>query len=104
MSDAASEAQTITTEVTVDADPELAFKVFTEEMHLWWQQGPVNFYDSARAIENRMEPGVGGRIVEVYDAKTGDGLELARITEWEPGNRLAFTGSLDDLHTVGTFS
>jgi uncharacterized glyoxalase superfamily protein PhnB len=45
----------------------------------------------------RCEPGVGGRILEVYDADSGEGLELARITVWEPGRRLAWESSLDDV-------
>ena len=104
MSDAVSGEQTIAVEINVNAEPALAFKVFTEEMHLWWQQGAINFHDSSRAIENRMEPGVGGRIMEVYEADTGEGLELARITVWQPGERLAFAGSLDDVSTLVTFS
>jgi uncharacterized glyoxalase superfamily protein PhnB len=43
------------------------------------------------------EAGVGGRLVEVYDAATGDGLELGRITVWEPGARLSWTSSVDDV-------
>ena len=35
--------------------------------------------------------------IEVYDDTTGEGLELARITVWEPGARLAWSSSLDDV-------
>ncbi len=42
-------------------------------------------HDSGRLVEMPCEPGVGGRILEVYDAASGEGLELARITTWEPG-------------------
>src|SRR4026209_843978 len=42
----------------------------------------------------RCEPGVGGRILEVYE---GDALELARITAWQPGERVAWKSSLDDV-------
>jgi hypothetical protein len=45
----------------------------------------------------RCERGVGGRILEVYDTESGEGLELARITVWEPGTRLAWKSSLDDV-------
>src|ERR1019366_10011126 len=64
-----------------------AFTVFTEEIDCWWVQGPINFYDSARAYSARIDPGVGGRVMEIYDEYTGDGLEVARITAWEPGAR-----------------
>jgi uncharacterized glyoxalase superfamily protein PhnB len=87
----------VNSSIEVAVDPATAFKVFTEELDCWWIQGPINFFDTARAYYKRMEPGVGGRIVEVYDEKTGDGLELARITVWEPGKRVAWTSSLDDV-------
>jgi uncharacterized glyoxalase superfamily protein PhnB len=87
----------VNSSIEVAVDPATAFKVFTEELDCWWIQGPINFFDTARAYYMRMEPGVGGRIVEVYDEKTGDGLELARITVWEPGKRVAWTSSLDDV-------
>lgn len=45
----------------------------------------------------RCEPGIGGRLPEIYDAATGKGLELARITVWEPGRHLAWRSSLDDV-------
>src|SRR5437667_397819 len=50
--------------------------------------------DAARAVAQRCEPGVGGRLLEVYD---GDALELGRITVWEPGARLAWRSSTDDV-------
>jgi hypothetical protein len=42
--------------------------------------GQVRVDDSGRLVEMRCDPGVGGRILEVYDAERGEGLELARIT------------------------
>jgi len=83
--------------VEVAVDPLTAFTAFTDELDLWWVRGPINAYDSGRLVEMRCEPGVGGRILEVYDAESGDGLELARITVWEPGRRLAWKSSLDDV-------
>jgi uncharacterized glyoxalase superfamily protein PhnB len=82
--------------VEVAADPLTTFTAFTDELDLWWVRGPINAYDSGRLVEMRCEPGVGGRILEVYDAESGEGLELARITAWEPGRRLAWESSLDD--------
>lgn len=51
----------------------------------------------AKLIEMRCEPGVGGRLLEIYDRGSGEGLELARITAWEPGRHLAWKSSLDDV-------
>ena len=84
-------------EVEVPVDPETAFFAFTEEMDLWWRRGPINFYDSARAVARRCGPGVGGRLLEVYDEATGDALELGRITVWEPGRRVEWQSALDDV-------
>ena len=89
--------RSVSSSIEIAVDPATAFKVFTEELDCWWIQGPINFFDTARAYYKRMEPGVGGRIVEVYDEETGDGLELARITVWEPGKRVAWTSSVDDV-------
>ena len=93
MSDERSRSST----VEVAADPMTAFDVFTGELDLWWVRGPINAYDSGRLVEKRCEPGVGGRILEVYDPESGDALELARITAWEPGRRIAWKSSLDDV-------
>lgn len=92
-----SERGSRSSSVEVSADPLTAFTVFTDELDLWWVRGPINAYDSGRVVEMRCEPGVGGRILEVYDSETGEGLELARITAWEPGRRLAWESSLDDV-------
>ena len=89
--------RSVNSSIEVEVDPATAFKVFTEELDCWWIQGPINFFDSARAYGKTMEPRVGGRIVEVYDQQTGEGLELGRITVWEPGKRVGWTSSLDDV-------
>jgi uncharacterized glyoxalase superfamily protein PhnB len=96
-------ARSVSSSVEVATDPLTAFTVFTEEIDCWWVQGPINFYDSARAYSKRIEPGVGGRVMEIYDESTGDGLEVARITAWEPGARLAWRSSVDDVETEVTF-
>ncbi len=93
----------ISSSVEVAADPATTFKVFTEEVNCWWLQGPINFHDSTRAYEMRIEPGLGGRVLEVYDLDTGEGHELATITHWEPGARLAWKSLIDDVDTEVTF-
>jgi uncharacterized protein YndB with AHSA1/START domain len=42
-------------------------------------------------VELRLEPHAGGRLLEVYDAETGEGFEIGRVLVWEPGKRLVFT-------------
>ena len=79
--------------VEVAVDPATAFTAFTDEIDCWWVRGAINFFDSGRAIAMRIEPGVGGRVLEVYE---GDALELGRITLWEPGVRLTYRSEVDD--------
>jgi uncharacterized glyoxalase superfamily protein PhnB len=82
--------------VTVAVEPLSAFTAFTDEIDSWWVRGPINFFDSGRAVAMRIEPGVGGRVLEVYDDAGGDALELGRITIWEPGVQLAYRSLVDD--------
>lgn len=92
-----TDSRSRSSEVEVAVDPQTAFIAFTEELDLWWVRGPINAYDAGKLVAMRCEPGVGGRLLEVYDKSTGEGLELARITAWEPGRRLAWQSSLDDV-------
>ena len=99
---AMSSGRSAASQVEVAVPAEVAFRAFTEEMDLWWVRGPINFYDAARAVAKVCEPGVGGRILEVYDS--GDPLEVARITDWEPGALVAWQSSVDDVRTEVRFS
>lgn len=92
-----AQPRTVTSEVTVGIDPQTAFNVFTEEINLWWVRGPINFYDGTRAIGMRCEPGVGGRLLELYNEDGSDALETGRIITWQPGELLAWNSSLDDV-------
>lgn len=106
MTEARAGGRTVSSEVDVQVDPATAFRAFTEEMDLWWLRGPINSWgDAGRVVELRCESGVGGRILEVMDdVATGRSLELARITTWEPGVRLAWSSSLDDVQTEVSFT
>ena len=101
--DETMEERSVTSEVEVPTDPGTAFSAFTEELDLWWVRGPINHHAAGRMRELRCEPGVGGRLLEVYDDAAGDALELARITAWEPGRRLTWQSSVDDVETEVTF-
>jgi uncharacterized glyoxalase superfamily protein PhnB/uncharacterized protein YndB with AHSA1/START domain len=89
--------RTVSSEVTVAVDPQTAFSVFTDEIDLWWVRGPINFHDAARAIGMRCEPGVGGRLLELYSEDGSDALVLGRITAWQPGELLAWDSGIDDV-------
>jgi uncharacterized glyoxalase superfamily protein PhnB len=88
--------RSVSATVEVAVDPISAFTAFTDEIDSWWVRGPINFFDSGRAVAMRIEPGVGGRILEVYDDAKGDALELGRITVWEPGVQLSYRSLVDD--------
>lgn len=98
-----SDERSVTSSVVVDVDPHTAFTAFTEELDFWWVRGPINHHAAGRVVAMRCEPGVGGRLLEVYDETTGEALELARITAWEPGRRLAWASSIDDVGTEVLF-
>ena len=91
----------VSSEVEVAVDPDTAFAAFTEELDLWWVRGPINHFAGGRAMAVRCEPGVGGRLLEVYE---DDALELGRITAWEPGKRLAWRSSVDDVNIDVSFA
>jgi len=96
--------RSVSSSVTVNVSPDVAFSAFTGEMDLWWVRGPINFFDSARAVSMVCEPGVGGRILEVYGSEPLDALEIARITAWQPGQRVSWHSSLDDVEVEVTFA
>jgi uncharacterized glyoxalase superfamily protein PhnB len=99
-----TDGRRVTSEVEVPVEPAKAFTVFTDELDLWWVRGPVNFSgDAGRVFAMRIEPGVGGRLLQVYDAADGEAVERGRITVWEPGARLGWQSSLDDVVTEVRF-
>ena len=90
-------------EVVVEATPEDAFHLFTDEISLWWRPHTRYWNDPERGLYLKIEPGVGGRWIEVYDPDSGEGMEVGRVTRWEPPGLLALTwtqvGWPDDLET-----
>lgn len=94
----------VVAEVEVGVDPATAFTVFTDELDLWWVRGPINFSgDAGRVYALRFEPGVGGRILQVYDSAEGEVVVNATVTAWEPGQRVAWRSERDDVETEVSF-
>jgi len=91
---------TMTAEIDVDVDPTTAFDVFTDEYDQWWGNGPIDAFESWRIVERRIEPGLGGRVVEDYGSEER---VLGTITIWEPGARLAWT-TRNDVTIEVTFA
>ena len=73
--------------VEVPVAPGAAFELFTARIGDWWR----DYWNDAQAVTIRLEPGAGGRLVEVWDPETGEGFEIGRVTAWEPGRRLALS-------------
>jgi uncharacterized glyoxalase superfamily protein PhnB len=82
-----------TVEVALDRDE--AFRVFTAEIGSWYVVDRFTVVDHERTVDIRFEPRLGGRLMDVYDAATGEGREMGRITVWDPPRRLAFTDARD---------
>jgi hypothetical protein len=81
--------------IDVAVDPATAFEVFTAEIDQWYRRGRHTVLSTAKTLAMRFEPGVGGRLLEVYDLDTGEGREIGRVTVWEPGARLVFVDRRD---------
>ncbi len=75
--------------VSVAVAPEEAFRLFTQEVNLWWRRGRRfrNAAGSAGLI--CLEAGVGGRLFESFDTPEGERVvEMGHILAWEPPQRL----------------
>lgn len=84
-------ARPVTVRVEVAVPPATAFTIFTEDISQWWRRGTPYWNDRERGKAVRFEPRLGGRLIEVWDLATGEGLDRGRITAWEPGRYLRFT-------------
>ncbi len=77
--------------VTVAVPPEKAFRLFTEEINLWWRRGPR--FRNLRGDQGIicMEPRVGGRVFESMGAGPNETVfEVGTVTVWRPSERLIF--------------
>jgi uncharacterized protein YndB with AHSA1/START domain len=77
--------------VSVAIEPEIAFRVFTEEIDQWWKRGPA--YRMAKGDRGilHIEPRVGGRLFESFDTDAGTRVvQTGEVTVWDPPSRLMF--------------
>lgn len=76
--------------VLVKVPPDEAFRVFTEEIDLWWRRGRRYRIAKGRDGTIHLEPGVGGRLFESYRSAAGNDkmVQTGEVTVWEPGRRL----------------
>ena len=101
MTDVDAAAGTVRATVEVALPRDEAFRVFTAEAGAWYVVDRHTVADHRRTVDIRFEPGVGGRFVDVYDAATGEGREMGRITVWDPPHRLVFVDARDTETEVG---
>jgi uncharacterized protein YndB with AHSA1/START domain len=78
-------------QVTVNAGPERAFRLFTEGMDRWWTRGHHIGASPLRSIQ--LEPRVGGR----WATFSEDGSEgtLGKVLRWEPPRRLVLAWQIN---------
>jgi uncharacterized protein YndB with AHSA1/START domain len=79
--------------VGVAVPPEEAFRVFTEEVNLWWRRGRRfrNAPDDAPGGGGlvHIEPREGGRLFESFETAAGEQVvEMGRVLVWQPPERL----------------
>jgi uncharacterized protein YndB with AHSA1/START domain len=78
--------------VAVAVPPAEAFELFTGDIDQWWRRG-LKFRQSVSASSLlRIEPKVGGRLFESFDADgTQHVVDVGRVRVWEPPRCLKFS-------------
>lgn len=77
--------------VTVAVPPEAAFRLFTEEINVWWRRGPR--FRNLRGDQGIIcvEPRAGGRVFESMGSAANETvIEVGHVIVWEPPMRLVF--------------
>jgi len=73
----------------VKASRERAFDVFTREIGLWWRPNDLFRFTPGPPGRMAFEPWLDGRLTETDPQ--GRAFEIGRVTQWAPGEKLAFT-------------
>jgi uncharacterized protein YndB with AHSA1/START domain len=78
--------------VAVAVAPAEAFEIFTGDIDRWWRRGPKFRHSASRSGMLCIEPRVGGRLFESFDADgTQHVVDIGRVRVWEPPRCLKFT-------------
>jgi len=81
----------VSASVFVDAPPDIAFEVFTEQIDSWWRHG-LKFRDGARGLSVlHLEAKLGGRLFETIATPGSDATHVVQtgvVTEWDPPHAL----------------
>lgn len=73
--------------VTVSRPPDVAFKIFVEEINQWWPLADYSFLGPDATIV--METRKGGRFYQT--TPDGNEYEIGEVLHYEPGVRLTYT-------------
>jgi uncharacterized protein YndB with AHSA1/START domain len=77
--------------VLVQVPPDVAFRVFTEEIDQWWRRGLRYRVAGGNRGFIHLEPRLGGRLYESFEDKgTTRVFETGTVTAWDPPSRLTF--------------
>ena len=88
----ANDPNSIRKVLSVNAPPDVAWRVFTEKMGTWWPLGRYKI-GKANAVDAILEPRVGGRWYE--RGEDGSTCDWGRVLAWEPPSRLLLTWDID---------
>ena len=81
----------VSASVFVDAPPDIAFEVFTEQIDGWWRHG-MKFRSGARSLSVlHLEPKLGGRLFETIAAPDNEATHVVQtgtVTGWSPPHAL----------------
>jgi uncharacterized protein (TIGR02594 family) len=81
----------VSASVFVDAPPDIAFEVFTDQIDSWWRHG-LKFRSGARDVSVlHLEPKLGGRLFETVaapDGGAGHVVQTGTVTAWDPPRAL----------------
>ena len=81
----------VSASVFVEASPDIAFEVFTDQIDRWWRHG-LKFRDGARGLSVlHLEPKLGGRLFETIATPGSDATHVVQtgtVTEWNPPHAL----------------
>jgi uncharacterized protein YndB with AHSA1/START domain len=77
--------------IEVKCSQEHAFRVFTEQMSVWWPRA-THSIGGAQTVSCAIEGRVGGRLYEVL--ANGDHVTWGRVLAWDPPRRLLFSWHL----------
>lgn len=74
----------------VRVEPVEAFRIFTQEIDLWWRRGLAYRVAGKRRGVICIEPEVGGRLFELFETCAGVErvIETGKVLAWEPPHRL----------------